>query len=172
MSRVFKNIAKHLMMETGVEIVRGYVIERMRLVTPDDLYKAIRDQTHTLSVAETKDKNFGQKWAKIIERYSFDGKQLHREMMTPENVFAWLKEDRADLASLILNMGEEGQEWLRVDVDELFKFLFPESKPPLKMAIKLVKPTIAAPPAPALTQQENQQPEPNETCEPSETPKS
>ena len=152
MSRIFKNIAKHLAMEGGVEVVRGYVIERMRLVTAADLYKAIKDHTHTLSVAENRDKSFGQKWAKVIEKYTVDGKQLRREMMTPENVLAWLCSDRPDLGSLIINMGAEGKEWLKTDVDELFKFLFgPQQAPP---AVKLAKAKIIAPPPPALTHEQ------------------
>lgn len=137
------------MTEAGVEVVRGYVIERMRLVGPADLYKAIKDHTHTLSVAESKDKSFGQKWSKVIEKYTYDGKKLRREMMTPENVLEWLRVDRPDLASLIINMHEEGKEWLKADVDELFKFLFPVPQAP--PAIKLAKPTIPASAPAALT---------------------
>jgi len=145
-------------MEAGVEVVRGYVIERMRLVTASDLYKAIKDSTHTLSVADHKDKSFGQKWAKVIEKYTYDGKKLRREMMTPENVLAWLRVDRPDLASLIINMHEEGKEWLKVDVDEMFRFLFPVQKaPPATPAIKLVRPSITASMPPALTFHEKEE---------------
>lgn len=128
MSKYFKHIAKSLATQAGIEVVRGYVIARMRKVTADDLYKAITDGTHTMGVAEDKDRKFGRKWSRIIETYTVGGKKLRREMLTPENVLKWLKEDRPDLASLIMNMGPKGQKWLEEDVRQIFSFLFPKTE--------------------------------------------
>ena len=125
MSRFFKAIAKELVTEGGIEVVRGYTLERLRLVKPKDLYNAVKDGTHTLGVAENKDKRFAKRWAGIIEKLSYNGEQLRRERLTPENVLTWLRVDRPDLASLLINMGDEGAKWLKDDVKQMYAFLFP-----------------------------------------------
>lgn len=158
MSRIFKSIVRELMVEGGLEVVRGYVLERMHLVKPADLYKAIKDGTHTMGVSEEKDRNFGRKWSKIIERYTFKGQKIKREYLTSANVLEWLKVDRPDLASLIINMNPEGLKWLDDDVKEIYKFLFSAPKPVQKATVTLVKRQPQAEP----------QPEPSKPPEPSE----
>ena len=134
MSRLFKSIAREFATEAGVEICRGYMIERLREVTPKDLHKAIKEGTHTLSVSEDKDRNFGKKWSRVIERFSYEGKRLQRNLLTAENVLEWLKQDRPDLGSLIINMNPEGMNWLKEDVKQVYAFLFsPQQKPVLTL---------------------------------------
>jgi len=132
-SGILKGIARGLATEVGIEVCRGYMIERMRPITAKDLFKAIKDGTHTMGVAESKDRNFGKKWSRIIERFSYEGKRLERSLLTAENVLEWLKTDRPDLASLILNMNPQGMEWLREDVKQVYDFLFSEPKPRLTL---------------------------------------
>lgn len=154
MSRLFKSIAREFAADAGAEICRGYMIERLRNVTATDLHKAIKDGLHTLTVSEDKDRNFGRKWSRVIERFSFQGKRLQRDLMTPENVLEWLKADRPDLASLIINMGPDGMNWLREDVKQIYAFLFPSGQKP------------------ALTFRKREQPIPSSTPEKiAETPK-
>jgi len=136
-SGILKGIARGLVTEAGIEICRGYMIERMRPVTAKDLYKAIKDGTHTMGVAEDKDRNFGKKWVRVIERLSYKGKRLERSLLTAENVLEWLKQDRPDLASLIINMNPQGIEWLKEDVKQVYDFLFSEVKP--RPALTFVK---------------------------------
>jgi hypothetical protein len=110
------------------------MIERLREVTSKDLYKAIKEGAHTLGVSEDKDRNFGRRWSRIIERYSYEGKRLQRNLLTAENVLEWLKTDRPDLASLIINMNPDGMNWLKEDVKQVYAFLFPpQQKPPLTL---------------------------------------
>ena len=139
MSGLLKGIARGLATEAGIEVCRGYVIERLRLVTTKDLYKAIKDGTHTLGVSEEKDRNFGKKWSRIIERFSYQGTRLQRNLLTAQNVLEWLKVDRPDLASLIINMNPQGIEWLRKDVEQVFAFLFSETKRQPKPVLTLIK---------------------------------
>jgi len=148
-SAIFKGIARELAIESGIEVCRGYMIERMRPITTTDLYKAIKDGTHTMGVAEGKDRNFGKKWARVIEKLSYKGQRIKREYLTAENVLEWLRMDRPELASLIINMNPKGMEWLREDVKEVYNFLFPETKPqPQPKPLTLVKkqPEPVAPP--------------------------
>jgi len=159
-SGILKGIARGLATEAGIEICRGYMIERMRPITTKDLYKAIKDSTHTMGVAEGKDRNFGKKWARVIEKLSYKGDRIRREYLTAENVLEWLKMDRPDLASLIINMNPAGIEWLREDVKQVYDFLFSETKPQPKAVLTLVKreqPKREEPtPEPSETQQQEQ----------------
>ena len=141
MSRIFKNLVKELGTEAGIEVIRGYVLERLRKVTTDDLYYGIKNKMHTMGVTEEKDRNFAKRWVNLMDRLSIDGKRLEKEDLTPENVLIWLKEDRPDLASLIINIGAEGKAWLEEDVKQVFKFLFPTATAPkaAKPQIKLIK---------------------------------
>lgn len=115
------------------------MIERLRLVRPSDLYKAIKDGTHSMGVSESKDKQFAEKWVKIIEKLSFKGERLTRDKLTATNVLEWLKVDRPDIASLIINMTSEGMKWLEEDVKQVYDFLFSQSKPQPKPTLTLVK---------------------------------
>jgi len=138
--RILKSIGKQFLVQGGIEVCRGYMRQRLRLVKPKDLYEAIIKGTHTLSVTEQEDRTFGKKWARIIERMNLQGKQIRRDMLTAENVLEWLRVDRPDLASLIVNMNPEGMEWLREDVNQIYNFLFSEPKPK-QTALTLVKRT-------------------------------
>jgi len=138
-SGILKGVARALGTDAGIEICRGYILERLSLVTPKDLYNAIKDGAHTMGVAESKDRNFGKKWGRIIERFSYKGDKIRREYLTAENVLEWLRTDRPDLASLIINMNPQGMEWLREDVKQVYDFLFSEPKPQRTVALTLVK---------------------------------
>ena len=139
MSRLIKGVLREFGYEAGIEICRGYMIERLREVTPKDLYKAIKNGTHSMGVSEAKDKQFGGKWVKIIEKLSFKGERLSRDKLTAENVLEWLKVDRPDLGSLLMNMGKEGMDWLKQDVVQVYEFLFPKTVAQPKPALTLVK---------------------------------
>jgi len=138
-SRLLKSIGRELLAEGGIEVCRGYMIERLRLVTPKDLYNAIKSGTHTMGVTEERDRKFGRRWSKLIEKVSYKGERIKREYLTGENVLEWLRMDRPDLASLIMNMNPQGMEWLREDVKQVYGFLFSETKPQRKPSLTLVK---------------------------------
>jgi len=125
--RLMKAIGKELAIEASLEVARGYLLERLKHVTPDDLYDAIMNGTHTLNVSEDKDKKFGRKMAKKFSKIMYKGRKA-QEYLTPELVLEWLKEDLPHLASLIINMGDKGMKWLEKDVEKIHKFLWPSSE--------------------------------------------
>lgn len=139
MSKIFKRIVTNLVTDAGVEVVRGYAVQRLRAVTPQDFLKAIKEDTHTLGVTTDHDRAFAKKWTPIMEKLSINGQKLQRDKLTPENVFEWLKTDRPDLAKVIIDTKEQGRAWLEKDVHEMFNFLF--SPPQQTQSIKLVKHT-------------------------------
>jgi len=166
-SHLVKSVLREFGYEAGIEICRGYMKERLRLVTPSDLYEAIKDGTHSMGVSETKDKQFAAKWVKIVEKLSFKGQRLTRDKLTAANVLEWLKVDRPDLGSLLLNMGEEGHKWLKEDVEQVYNFLFPPSNPTPKLSLTLVKKEVVE--VEKKQEEEKTEPEPAEVKEETET---
>lgn len=116
LKRFLKRVVEKVAVKYGLEVVRGFVLKRLEPVTVDDLYKAVKDGTHTWSVAEEGDRKRGKKWARKFRK--------HRDKLQHKNVLLWLSEDRPDLASLLINLPEEGIEWLKEDVEIMKKQLF------------------------------------------------
>lgn len=145
MSKIFTRILKNIVTDAGVEVVRGYAIQRLHAVTPQDLLKAIKEGTHTLSVTTTKDHAFAKKWTPIMEKLSIDGKKLQRDQLTPENVLEWLKADRPDLAKVIIDTKEQGAAWLAMDVREMFNFLFSPPQPIQRLGLVKCTPASESP---------------------------
>jgi hypothetical protein len=107
MSRVksgVKRVVASLAMEVVLEGVRGYLDELLKPLTPEDLYKAIKEDADPWNAAPSKVKRRGSIWARKLRKY--------QDRLTPELVLDWLKEDRSDLHNLIINMGPEGTKWL------------------------------------------------------------
>ena len=113
--------------EASLEVARGYLVERLNEITADDLYEAIQSGTHSLGVSSEKDKRFGRKLAKRFRKILYEGRTA-RDHLTPELTLTWLREDRPDLASLIINMGEPAKKWLIEDAAQVREFLWPEKK--------------------------------------------
>lgn len=112
-------------LEATLEAARGYLLERLKDVTPEDLYDAILTDTHTLNVSEEKDKRFGKRMARKFGKFVYKGKTV-KELLTGDLVLQWLREDLPELASLIINMGDKGKAWLEKDVEKIKRFLFPQ----------------------------------------------
>jgi len=62
--------------------------------------------------------------ARRFRNVVYEGKRA-QELLTADLVLQWLSEDRPELASLIINMGEKGKAWLEKDVKKIRKFLWP-----------------------------------------------
>ena len=125
--RFLHRVGLEIGIEASLEVARGYMLERLEGVTADDLYEAIQSGAHSLGVSNEKDKRFGRKLARRFRRVMYEGRSA-REHVTPELVLAWLSEDRPDLSSLILNMGEPARKWLEEDTAQVREFLWPEKK--------------------------------------------
>ena len=127
LERIIKGIGEELTVEASLEVARGYLLERLDEVNADDLYEAVQAGTHSLGVSNEKDRRFGRKLAKRFRKVVYEGKAA-REHVTPKLVLKWLREDRADLASLIINMGKPARKWLEEDTVQIRVFLWPEKK--------------------------------------------
>lgn len=93
-----------LAMEVVLEGVRGYLEEFLRPVTPEQLYEAIQENADPWGHAPVRVRRKGSTWARKLRKY--------QDRLTPQLVLEWLKADRPDLHSLIINMGSKGTKWL------------------------------------------------------------
>jgi len=107
---------KRLLLPYGIDAVRGFVLRRIKDVTPDDLYKAIKDEINDIwNISEDRDRRIGRRFAKQFEEY--------QDELTPKLVYQWLAHDRPDLASVIANT-PGGYRWLKKAVEKLKANLF------------------------------------------------
>jgi len=89
----------------------------MKDVTPDDLYKAIKENTDLWTISPQLLQERGSKWAYQVRRF--------KDRINAQLVLGWLTEDRIDLASLIVNMGKEGKLWLVDQTENVKNQLWP-----------------------------------------------
>jgi hypothetical protein len=110
MSKIKKFVAGALV-PAGLEIVRGYVVRRVREVSPDDLVSAIeRGDADLLGKLSERDR-------RVLEMASRRfGKYL--DYLTVENVFRWLAEDLPFYAGIIYGH-PNGLKWLGSVLDQI-----------------------------------------------------
>jgi len=114
--KIFERLGERIAVRVvGLQAVRGYVLRRLRLITPDHIYKAIKERIHVWDVATEKDKTRGKFWARKYKKYS--------RYFTPKLVMDWLREDRPDLASVILNH-PVGWAWWEREVEHIRRKLW------------------------------------------------
>ena len=115
--RGFKRVMASVAMEAVLEGVRGYLMELLSDTKPEDLYKAIQEDTDPWDFAPSRVKRVGGKWAREMRKY--------QDRITPQLVLSWLQADRPDLHSLIINMGPTGTRWRGKRVRRIKKQLWP-----------------------------------------------
>jgi len=107
---------KQLGISAATEIVRGYLTAQLKNVTPNDLYISIIEDRDLWSVTPDKMKKAGHSfkgtYGKLFKQYE--------ENITTELILKWLKKDRLDLFSTIINMPDnKGIIWLNVQVQKI-----------------------------------------------------
>lgn len=102
-----KNFAGSIAAIIATNIVRAWFNHKLRKVTPDDLYKAIRDNTDLWEVTPDDIKksgsNYKGSYGKLFKEYESE--------ITPELIRNWIKEDHIQLYSLLINTSG-GIEWI------------------------------------------------------------
>lgn len=124
--RRVKRVVASIAMEAVLESVRGYLEELLRPVTPEALYKAIQENVNPWEQAPPKVKRKGSTWARNFQKY--------QDRITPQLVLEWLKADRPDLHSLIVNLDSKGTKWVRRMTENIKEHLWPS-----KRGLKLVQ---------------------------------
>jgi len=102
-----KSFAGNIAAIIATNIVRAWFNHKLRKITPDDLYKAICDNTDLWEATPESIKKSGSgykgSYNKLFKEYE--------EEITPELIRKWIKEDHINLYSLLINT-PGGIEWI------------------------------------------------------------
>jgi len=105
----------------AIEIARGILNESIKEVTPVDLYNAIKNNQDLWSTTpediKKAGRRFKEKFGPIIEKY--------KDEINVDLVLRWLKEDRPELYSTIINT-EGGIEWISRQTEIIKQKIFEE----------------------------------------------
>lgn len=101
----------------ALEVIRGFMYERLKDVTPEDVYDAIKNNTNLLKVTPENIKKAG-----ISLRKRFGGILMgYADLFTPELVLEeWFKIDYPNLYSIIVNT-PGGINWFNQQVNMIKK---------------------------------------------------
>lgn len=116
-NRRIKRVVASIAMEGLLEVIRGYIEELLRPVTPEHLYTAIQEDADPWEYAPAKVRRRGSTWARQLRKY--------QDRITPQLVLEWLRADRPDLHNLIINMGSKGTKWIARMTEGIKEHLWP-----------------------------------------------
>jgi len=109
-----KELMKNLALEMAINAGRGFLNEQLKNVTPEILYEAIiNDEDLWLSLpihVKKEGTRLAKKFGSIFRQF-YDSINL-------ELILQWLKEDRPELFSIIVNT-EGGIEWINGQIDNI-----------------------------------------------------
>lgn len=106
-----KRFVSGALLPAGLEIVRGYVVRRVREVSPDDLIDAIeRGDIDLLGKLSDRDRRVLELAVRRFGRYL--------DKLTVKNVFSWLLEDLPFYAGIIYGH-PRGLKWLEGVLSQL-----------------------------------------------------
>lgn len=108
--RFGKTFLSEMAVQYAADFVRGLMVELLKDMTAKDCYRAIRDNVNLWSASPKSLQGEGHTLAGRFEQYS--------GFLTTELVIEWLKADRPDLASVIVNT-PGGIEWLDGQVENV-----------------------------------------------------
>lgn len=128
-----KNIAKRFAVsfaeEFSVDLVRGYIGEKLKPCTPDDLAGAVEGWYPLWNTVENKEKKLGRTIGAKFKDQIFDSKK-GVDWFNASTTLSWLQADRADLASLIINWPKDHEgknkayDWLVWQMTEAKRDIF------------------------------------------------
>ena len=94
-----KSFAGNIAAIIATNIVRAWFNHKLRKITPDDLYKAIQDNTDLWSVTPESIKKSGSGYKGSYDKLF---KQYESEITT-DLILDWMKKDHINLYSLLIN---------------------------------------------------------------------
>jgi len=96
---ILKDFAEQVAVEAGLEIVRGFLNDKIKNVTPGDLYTAIQTNQDLWDVTPNEMRGGGsqlkQRFGKYLEKYQNE--------INTDGIMEWMQKDHPDLCSTILN---------------------------------------------------------------------
>lgn len=111
MNNIFKKFAVNLGVGVATEIVRGWLNEKLKDITPSDLYEAIIYDRDLWNATPEDIKKQGVAYK---GRFSVLFKK-YEDRINTELILQWIQEDHPDLFSTLLNTPPEGSGFLWLD---------------------------------------------------------
>jgi len=109
-----KRFGVNLLESFIINVVRGMINESLKNIEPIDVFKAIKENTNLWSVAPDKLKKTGfvlkRRFGDIIEKF--------KDNIRLEIILAWLREDKPEIYSTIINT-PGGEEWLSRQIEDI-----------------------------------------------------
>ena len=100
---ILKDFGKNLVIGTATEIVRSWLNEKLKNVSPSDLYEAVINDADLWSLMPENVKqeglNYKTTYGGLLAKYE--------DLITTETLLIWIKEDHPDLFSTLINIPEE-----------------------------------------------------------------
>lgn len=96
---ILKDFAEQVAVEAGLEITRGFLNDKIKDITPGDMYNAIQTNQDLWDVTPDDMRGGGshlkQRFGKYLEKY--------KDEVNVDIVLEWLQKDHPDLYSTVLN---------------------------------------------------------------------
>lgn len=96
---ILKKLGEQVAVEAGLEITRGFLNDKIKNITPGDMYNAILTNQDLWEVTPDDMRGGGsrlkQQFGKYLEKY--------KDEVNVDIVLEWLAEDHQDLYSTVLN---------------------------------------------------------------------
>lgn len=116
-----KSFGINFIVVMATEIVRGFLREQIKNVTPEDLYNAIINDIDLWQITPEHIKEVG----KNLKNRFGDILYKFQDLITTELILKWFSEDFPDLHSIIINT-DGGLEWLDRQIRKIKKIILDE----------------------------------------------
>lgn len=113
-ANALKSFGTNLAVGYGINIVRGWLNEQLKEVSPSDLYEAILQDRNLWNATPDKLKNTGTRFKGTFASLF----NKHFDEITPELLLKWMREDHQALFSTIIN-SQGGIIWFAKQVHEI-----------------------------------------------------
>lgn len=112
-----KSFALNMGIQFALDAIKGYVLYQIKDFTAVDCYRAITEDVDLWVITPDTEKQHIQN--SLIRKL---GPQIiqHSDKLTPEVVLTWIKDERPDFASIVINYPEEkGIKWFEKQVNTI-----------------------------------------------------
>jgi len=121
MNNKLQSFAKSLVVEMALRAAREFLVKQLEDTTAEDVYNAIKENKDLWERLPNSIRNGG---VKIAKRFRGPFKKFY-DSITVDVILMWLKTDRPDLYSIIINT-EGGVKWLGSQLEEIKEGLIRE----------------------------------------------
>ena len=96
---ILKDFAEQVAVEAGLAVVRGFLNDKIKDITPGDMYTAIQTNQDLWDVTPDDMRGGGSQLKQRFGRYL----EKYQDEINTETILEWIAKDHPDLYSTILN---------------------------------------------------------------------